>query len=341
MEHQTNSFISGAGAQLIAHELGHQWFGDMVTAASWQHIWLHEGFADYLQYVYVEYFESSIKLIHLNAHMNLALSDSSGSVFVTDTSNPSRIFDIHSYYKGGYVLHMLRGILGDSLFFKGVRNYLNDPVVKYKFASTEDLQRNLEQVSGKKLQSFFTKWIYGEGYPNYNSTWYQNNNNWAHVQLNQTTTHLSVSFYEMPVQLRFKNSTRDTVLTVDHTFSGQVAWVNPGFKADSMFIDPYLWILAKQRTVKKDPAPVTLPDDIQIYPNPAPRTLNISLRNPVAEKIIIRLFNAAGQLIYQAEQVLQGRDELIPVSTAALAHGVYIVTVTGNKKILATKKIIR
>jgi aminopeptidase N len=341
MEHQTNSFIGSRWNQLVAHELGHHWFGDMVTCGSWQHIWLNEGFGDYLQFIYVENFDTAIKRLHLQAHLNLAVTDSAGSVFVTDTSNAGRIFYTNlTYMKAGYVLHMLRGILGDSMFFKGLRTYLNDPALKNKFAVTADLERNLEQVSGKNLQSFFKKWIYGEGYPNYSSTWYQNNNNWARVQINQSTTHSSVLFYEMPVQLRFKNNSRDTVITISHQYSGQVFWINPGFRADSMFIDPYLWILAKERKVKKEAAFIT-PDYIQIYPNPAPEILNISLKNPVSEKITIILYNAAGQLVRQTEVLSQGRDELISIPTAFLAHGIYIVKITGNKNTIAIKKIIR
>ncbi|MEP6727949.1 MAG: M1 family aminopeptidase [Bacteroidota bacterium] len=340
MEHQTNSFIKGTGVQLIAHELGHQWFGDMVTCSSWQHIWLNEGFGDYMQYIYVENFDSTIKLIHLNAHLNGALADSSGSVFVTDTTNPARVFDGHTYYKGGYVLHMLRGMLGDTLFFSGLRKYLNDPLLKYKFAVTEDLERNFEQVSGRDLHSFFKKWIYGEGYPNYSITWFQNNNNWAQVQINQTTTHPSVSFYEMPVQLKFKNNTRDTIITVNHQYSGQVFWIDPGFKADTMIIDPYLWIMSKEKKVQKQVIQSILPDFIKIYPNPAPGILNISVQNPATKKINIKLYNAAGQLAYQVDHMTEGRDELIPVPTSLLPHGVYIIKVSDNKKTLATKKIM-
>jgi aminopeptidase N len=341
MEHQTNSFIGRINNQLVAHELSHHWFGDKITCKSWQHIWLNEGFADYAEFLYVENFDPTIKQLHLQAHANLALMDSSGSVFVTDTTNPGRIFDNNlTYRKGGYVVHMLRGVLGDSVFFKAIRTYLNDPLLRYNFAATEDLQRNLELASGRDLGSFFKKWIYGEGYPNYNGAWYQNNNNWASVQLNQSTTHPSVSFYEMPVQLRFKSDSRDTIITVNHQYSGQVIWLNPGFKADSMFIDPYLWILAKERIVNKLPAANTTTDFIKIYPNPAPGGLYISIQNPVAQKINCSLYNSSGQLVWQSDLMTGGPDEVFSIPLTRLAHGIYILRMKGDKNLSVTRKIV-
>jgi aminopeptidase N len=342
MEHQTNSFIGNVWNQLVAHELGHHWFGDKVTCRSWQHIWLNEGFGNYMQFIYVQNFDTSLIKAHLQYYLNLITSEHGGSVFVPDTTNPARVFDGRlTYAKGGYVLHMLRGILGDSLFFKGMRQYLNDPVLKYNFATTSDFERNLEQVSGKKLQTFFQKWIYGEGYPNYNCTWTQNSNNWIKVQLNQTTSDPSVSFYDMPVQLQFKNKSRDTIITVNNQQNGETFWINPGFAADTMIIDPDYWILAKDRIVKKIPAQSILPNDIKIYPNPAPDRLMISLLNPASTKLFIRLFTVAGQLAYTTQKDLNGQDELITIPTSQFARGIYILKVYDDKGIKATKKIIK
>jgi len=89
---------------------------------------------------------------------------------------------------------MLRGVLGDSTFYRGLRRYLNDPALKGGFARTTDFERNMELESGKDLSIFFQKWVYGQGYPNYNAVWSQNANQWVKVVLNQTTSHPSVSF---------------------------------------------------------------------------------------------------------------------------------------------------
>ncbi|MEP6747340.1 MAG: M1 family aminopeptidase [Bacteroidota bacterium] len=341
MEHQTNTFTGDSWNQTTAHELGHHWFGDNVTCGSWQDIWLNEGFANYTQFIFVQNFDTTLIMAHLHYYLDLITSLPGGSVFVTDTTSAARIFDNRlTYAKGGYVVHMLRGILGDSIFFRGLRQYLNDPIVKNKFATTIDLERNLEQVSGKNLKTFFQKWIYGEGYPNYNCTWTQNSNHWIKVQMNQTTSDPSVSFYDMPVQLQFKNSSRDTIITVNNQRTGETFWVNPGFTADTMIIDPNYWILAKYRIVKKIPAQSVLPNDIKIYPNPATDHVFVSLLNPISTKLSIRLFNTIGQLVYSMQKELNGQDELIFIPTSQFARGVYILKIYDNKAIKATKTIV-
>ena len=152
---------------LMAHEYAHQWFGDMVTCGSWQDIWLNEGFATYCgtalfpEYVAPDYYKS-----YLQSIFNSAVSQPNGSVFVTDTADVNRLFSSRlTYNKGAYVLHMLRGVLGDSTFFAVSEDTLNDPAIRFGYARTADLRRNMELESGKDLSVFFQKWIYGEGYP--------------------------------------------------------------------------------------------------------------------------------------------------------------------------------
>ncbi|MEO5683687.1 MAG: M1 family aminopeptidase [Chitinophagaceae bacterium] len=340
IEHQTNSFIGNTWNQLVAHELGHQWFGNQVTCGSWQHIWLNEGFGNYMQFIYVQHFDTALIVPHLKYYLNLITSKTGGSVFVQDTADAARIFDSRlTYAKGGYAVHMLRGVLGDSLFFKGLRQYLNDPSLKNKFAVTADLKRNLEAVSGKNLQSFFQKWIYGEGYANYNCTWTQNRNNWAKVQINQTTSHPSVSFYDMPVQLQFRNSNRDTTITVNDTRNEEIFWINVGFQADTMLVDPRYWILAKDRLVKKIPASSNQENEIRIYPNPATDHLTVLILNPSVPQINIQLYTIIGQRVYNAPKILTGRDEALIIPTSHLAKGIYVLTVAGNIRTI-TKRIV-
>ncbi len=342
MEHQTNSFIGSIWNQLVAHELGHQWFGDLVTCGSWQDIWLNEGFGNYMQFLYVQNFDSSLIIPHLKYYLGQIVSAPDGSVFVPDTSNSGRIFNERlSYAKGGYVVHMLRGILGDSLFFTGLKKYLNDPAIQGSFAFTKDLERNLEEVSGRDLHSFFQKWIYGQGYANYNCSWSQNANNWAKVQINQTTSHQSVSFYEMPVQLRFSNNNRDTIITVNHLQNGQIFWLDIGFRADTMQIDPNYWIIAKDRIANKIPSATNVANLIKIYPNPASDNINIAIFNPSIAYLDIQIYTVTGQLIFKLKKPITGRDEIINIPVSAFSKGTYIVRFTDDKQRVILRKFIR
>jgi aminopeptidase N len=327
MEHQTNSFIASAAPSLVAHELAHQWFGDKVTCGSWSDIWLNEGFATYMEYVYTELLNPAGKLNQLQSWRNVITNNPAGSVFVVDTLNFGRVFDGRlSYRKGAYLLHMLRGIVGDSIFFRGIRRYLNDPLLRYNTARTADLQRNLEAESGRNLGEFFRDWFYGEGYPNYNAEWGQAKNNTVRVQLFQTTSHPSINFYEMPVRLQFKSSTRDTTIIVNHVINGQLFTLNPGFTADTLIIDPELWILSKTKTSTKLAA-IKGSDNILIYPNPAFRQITISLPTEVSNGTL-RIFSIAGQEIYSSKLTPGLLD--IPVNVSNWSTGVYILKISGD-----------
>jgi len=329
MEHQTNSFMGGTSAGLVAHELAHQWFGNKVTCGSWSDLWLNEGFASYSEFNYVELTNPAGKPGFLQSWLTNITNINTGSVYVygSDTLNINRLFDSRlTYRKGGYVLHMLRWKLGDSTFFRGIRRYVNDPTLAYKFARTADLQRNLEAESGQNLTEFFNDWVYGQGYANYQGEWSREPNNAVRVKLNQTQSHSSVSFFEMPVPLQFKNSTRDTIVRVEHTSNGQVFNINLGFVPDTMIIDPQLWILARNKTTLRVPSVTPPPGNniFNVYPNPVVNGLTISL--PQLTNAEIRIYNAIGQEIYVAKP----NTNLMYINTKKWASGVYWVKVKAD-----------
>lgn len=168
MEHQTVSSMSTFREDVVAHELAHQWFGDKVTCKDWQNIWLNEGFATYSESIYLEAkYGSTAFMNDVNAIMSSAKT-AKGSIYVQDISTISQIFNgARSYSKGGVVLHMLRGVVGDEKFFRILKEYLTEPSLSYNVAATEDFQRVAERVYGESLDYFFKQWIYGENYPKY------------------------------------------------------------------------------------------------------------------------------------------------------------------------------
>jgi aminopeptidase N len=341
MEHQTNSFIATTDEELLTHELAHQWFGDWITCGSWKDIWLNEGFATYSWLMYIEKYYPHQLIPYLKYYTNIITARNDGSVIVDDTSSVSRIFSGRlTYTKGAYVVAMLRWALGDEAFFKGTRQYLNDNNLKKGFALTADLQRNMEQASGRSLQSFVQKWLYKQGFPNYNAEWFTNNNGWIRVQLNQSTSHPSVNFYEMPVQLTFKNSSKDTTFTVNHTESGQTFWLNPGFMPDTLMIDPNYKVLAKERISKKINAATTKTNDVKIYPNPAPQQVSIAISNPDFSTLNISLVNSVGQKVYANSVSSNGSDFSFQIPTAILAKGIYYLKIDNAKDLRKTYEII-
>ena len=340
MEHQTSTFIVTPGDGLMAHELAHQWFGDKITCGSWQDIWLNEGFATFLASTY---FEKKYPASTLNNRKNDILSITSavgGSVWVNDTSNVNRIFDGRlSYLKGSHLLYMLRWMLGDDAFFKGLRAYQKDSALAYGFARTADLKRNLEKVSGKDLNIFFDQWFKGEGYPSYTVKWSQIGNNYVKINLSQVTSHPSVSFFNMPVALQFKNATQQKTVVVDSKKNGDIFFKNIGFIADTVIIDPEYWIISRNNTSQKI-ADVAPPNTIQVFPNPVQDQLYLYIRNYSLPNASVSIYNATGQLVYRKNLTVNGSAfEEIPFQK--FSRGMYIIKVQSGSDVKFIKKLVK
>lgn len=151
----------------IAHELFHQWFGDLVTAESWSNLTVNESFADYSQYLWQEYKYGSDEAgfenySEMQSYLNSAGSRNKDLVrfYYNDKED---MFDLVSYQKGGRILHMLRQVVGDSAFFKSLNEYLT--ANKFGNGSATKLRLAFEKVTGKDLNWFFNQWYFGSGHP--------------------------------------------------------------------------------------------------------------------------------------------------------------------------------
>lgn len=261
MEHQTCSFMVNMGETLIAHELAHQWFGDKITCGNWEDIWLNEGFATHLASIYNENKTPANAVIYRNAQINSITAQPGGSVWVDNVGDPNRILDQRlTYYKGSHLLYMLRWILSDAVFFTAIKNYLQDPALAYGFATTANLKSHLEAASGKDLTYFFNQWFTGQGYPSYKVEWFADKNE-VQIKLSQTTSHPSVTFFELPVPLLFKNSVtgQQKLVVLDHVADGQVFLENLGFTPNQVTFDPEKWLVSKNNNIINvdGPLPVT------------------------------------------------------------------------------------
>ncbi len=160
---------------LLAHEIVHQWFGDMATEKSFAHLWLSEGFATYLTHIYMEskYGTDSLNRIMQNDREEIIDFVKKSDKPVIDSISPfMQLLNVNNYQKGGWVLHMLRRQLGDSVFHRIIRTYYD--AYKGRNADTKDLQTIAENVSGKNLNTFFRQWLYTPGIPQMNITWKYN-----------------------------------------------------------------------------------------------------------------------------------------------------------------------
>ena len=163
------------GEGVVRHETAHQWFGDAVTARDWPHLWLSEGFATYFDGVIGAALDGDTVLAnHMRANAETYFASDVTDRPIVDSANaaePMKLLNANSYPKGAWVLHMLRGLIGDRAFFDGLQTYYR--TYRDSTATSEDLQHIMEKASGKDLGWFFHQWLYQPGYPQLEVTWQQ------------------------------------------------------------------------------------------------------------------------------------------------------------------------
>lgn len=241
IEHQTfsaMSFGSMSSWSTIAHELAHQWWGDKVTFSTWNHLWLAEGFATYCEALAAELVAGlgQNPITHRSGIKSTALSTSTTPIYLSTASvaNSNTIWSAANtdaiYQRGAMVVSMLRKLAGDTKFFQACQNYLNDPVLAYKSAVTDDLKNHFAAVLGYNLDAFFTDYIYGTGNPAYDVRW---GNNGTRVNIELTTQRRSasstVAYFRTPVVLRFSNATLDTTVVI-YDENGQLSFAGNGIQ---------------------------------------------------------------------------------------------------------------
>lgn len=245
MEHQSISAM-GSGVltnwSVIAHELGHQWFGDKVTFGTWNDLWLAEGFAEYMTALAAELVPalgqnpSSVRSGFKNTANN-ATNAPFGCYIPDATITSSNMlwnstYGTTVYQRGAMVVSMLRKLMGDTKFFQACRNYLSDPLLAYNSATTDDFKNHCASVLGYNLDGFFNDFVgsasaAGSGYPTYTVNW-GNNGKRINIELTtQTRTSAATSYFRTPVVLRISNGATDTTVVI-YDQNGVVSYAGNG-----------------------------------------------------------------------------------------------------------------
>ncbi|MPZ49015.1 MAG: hypothetical protein GEU75_06860 [Dehalococcoidia bacterium] len=213
---------------LLAHEIAHQWFGDLLTCRDWSHGWLNEGFATFMELAYCEHNKGRDEFLYaLRNEMDFYFGEAGRykRPIVTNVYNaPIDLFDRHLYEKGGIVLNMLRVYLGDTLFWKAIRRYTISR--RSTNVVTPDLQRAIEEATGRNLDWFFDQWVYGAGHPEMKGDYaWDGDARTAKISLKQSQSGDQVAqVFRLPLQVEFnlgdgqKMSTRVEMTEREQTF---------------------------------------------------------------------------------------------------------------------------
>jgi aminopeptidase N len=256
MEHQTTSFYNPTfyNDWVIAHETGHQWWGDMITCNTFNHIWLNEGFASYSEALFFEARDGNA------AYKNWMQSQrylGGGTVYVEDLINDDIFSSDLVYDKGSWVVHMLRGVLGDTLFFNhAIKDYYNSQY-KYGSATTENLSAIVTNAAGTDMSWFFNEWIYGNGNPAYEISYECSPDPEGGYRLLYLILQAQTggTYFKMPIKTQFVTTggTIDTVIWNEGV--SQVYDLHFADSVTNVIFDNDQWIL---RTVVTKPLEMTI-----------------------------------------------------------------------------------
>ncbi len=338
MEHQTMTSLGGTSVGLVAHELGHQWYGDMITTKTWPHLWLNEGFATYSELLYYEARQSTYPGQFqglLSSRYNVAL-DAAGTLVLEDTTSVSNMFSFARVYaKGAVVLHMLRNVIGDVAFGNTLRAYAADPAVQYGVATTADFQRVAEEESGLDLDAFFYQWVTnGFGHPFYRSFFFSQASPgggydvWTTVEQWQTMPYSNIDVFEMPLDIAVQTTAGEETFRVQNTQRHQVFALHVADQPTGVVIDPDYWILRPFGVfsgVDETPSLFTI---ASLGPNPAHDHVRLAYTLGRESRVDVEVFDVAGRRVLSPPSTTAAagpRTETIDIRS--LAAGVYFLRV--------------
>lgn len=292
MENQTVTTMRDAtmdNLSVVAHELAHQWWGDAVTPVSFADIWLNEGFASYFDVLYSEYIAGeSVLLNRMNEYKGLIFQDGSLAYPVYNPP-PQYLFGRSVYFKGAWILHMLRLKVGDDLFRTICRNYFQQ--YKYDNVTTADFIQICEMTSQTALQSFFDQWLNYSGIPDLYLTWQQDRQMVA-LTLQQMQAGL---VYDLNLDILLQGFSSDSLITVtchnSYTeyqlpFAGQV---------QAVILDPDKKVLQTNNTPAYYQARQAAL--AAIYPNPIQDQASILYQLDRVQQCSIEIWNILGEKV--------------------------------------------
>ncbi len=334
MEHQTMTTLYDFSFLLVAHELSHQWFGNLVTCASFQDVWLNEGFASYSEYLALEKMASLQEALSWmrEAHM-IACWSQEGSVFVPQESidDAWRIFNASlSYKKGAALVHHIRYIINDDKkFFDVLRVFL----LKYSFSTATifDFKACIEEQTGIDFTRFFDQWYFGEGFPIFDVSWKKDNDNIS-ILIEHTGSAVSNSLFITDIDIRFlKPNGSDTLIRIPIRTNRDMFHFNVDANINNIEIDPGYHVLKELRS-KSQVRDLPTDDRFVVCDTRLKRKQNLTIRfaSETNRDCQIKLTDAMGEKVFI--ETTAKRKKAVTLSTDALPHKTYTLYVKNGKE---------
>ncbi len=339
---------------LVAHEFAHQWFGDMITCATWADIWLNEGFATFSEALWLEntggYSAYKNDILndasnYLSSNPGWAISDPEWAI---NTPSNDVLFNYAiTYCKGACVLHELRYVLGDSLFFATLASYASDTNFRFKSANVADFNAKVNSVAGGNYDWFFEQWIFQPNHPIYQNTYNfedQGNGNWK-ANFFMTQIQSNPTFFKMPVQvkIRFADNTDTLINAMNDANYQQFSWT---FNKRPVFFqfDPDQQIVIKEGStivgIGQDLLPGAGIHLAQNTPNPASGMTRIVYELDKAMPVKLEILSLVGKSItILADGNMTAGKYNVDYDCSQLSPGIYLYQLHAGGNML-TKKLV-
>lgn len=334
MEHQTMTTQGWFDDGLTVHEMGHQWFGDNVTCASWSDIWLNEGFASYTEHLMWEYFYPGDEIADMQDRHDNVMEQPGGSVWVLDSLDEGAVFSGRLVYnKGAAIIHTMRFLINnDPMFFDVLQTYLQTFAGGTAHAS--DFKNVLESITAMNFTNYFNEWYYGEGYPTYSIEWNQINSS-VYLKLTQTVSMPGITpFFTNDLEVAITDDLGNTSVFRLSDIDGPSSLHYIGFAGDvaSIEIDPANFIINAVGSIVENTSVVSLDEEnapaLFAYPIPANEQLYID--SPEASSF--QIINSLGQVV-NSGNLIEGKNSL---DISSLTVGVYFIR-TPNEQVRFVK----
>jgi aminopeptidase N len=358
MENQTlTSICPGCWYEsLIAHEYAHQWFGDMITCGTWADIFLNEGFATWIEAFWNEG-QAGYSTYHqeIVSNANYYLSNNPGWAisepdWAVNTPSLDVLFNYAiTYLKGCCVLHELRYVMGDSLFFAGLNAYATDATnFMYQASVIGDFRDKMEEVYGSDLSWFFDEWIYSPNHPVYDNQYYfqQIGDVWK-VFFTASQTQANTGFFTMPIEVRvYFGPGVDTIVRVMNDENNQLFEWTFDQQPLAIFFDPHNDIVLKQASLSVGQEEYKLTTKqaelTGVEPNPFSTSTNIRYYIPENTNVEIRILDVTGKLITTLMDSRQDQGEhIIAMDGSNLAAGLYYCQLIAGENASIKKLVIK
>ena len=343
MEHQTittfgDNLVTGDRSYItvVAHELSHHWWGDMVTCGTWKDIWINEGFAVFSEALYVEnaWGEEDGRGYVGGMHSQYIEGESREGRF--PIYDPDYMWGVTVYEKGGAVLDMLRFLLGDSLFFNLLSDYADS--FRYSYATISDFQRIAEETTGEELDWFFNQWIYEAGYPQFDYYWnsYPTDSGTYHTIIQVEQVQEDAPLFRVPLVMRLRVGGEfvvDTVM-IEATRWNRFEYDFPEIAVVNDF-NYHNHALCTYRFAGTGIEDITssLPEKLSltVFPNP----FNLSVVISTNREATVEIFDIKGDKL--SSFTVSRKASWCPEH---LSSGVYIIRATSGNEIATSKALL-